>query len=201
MGSSVTKHSTSLLESLPSLHQTHIVMLGLDSAGKTTALYRLKFDQYLNTVPTIGFNCEKIRAQSGRAKGACFLVWDIGGQDKLRPLWRSYTRCTDGIVFVVDSVDQERMEEAKMELQRTARTPDNQGVPILVLANKQDLPGAKEPKEIARILGLPELNGSHLWHVQPACAIIGEGLGEGLEILYDMIVKKKKLAKQTKRKR
>jgi len=35
-------------------------MLGLDSAGKTTALYRLKFDQYLNTVPTIGFNCEKV---------------------------------------------------------------------------------------------------------------------------------------------
>ena len=93
------------------------------------------------------------------------------------------------------------MEEAKMELQRTARTPENNGIPILVLANKQDLPAAKDPKEIARILGLPELSNCHLWHVQPTCAIIGEGLDEGLEILYDMIVKKKKLAKQTKRKR
>lgn len=67
-------------------------MLGLDSAGKTTALYRLKFDQYLNTVPTIGFNCEKVRGAVGKAKGAQFLVWDVGGQEKLRPLWRSYTR-------------------------------------------------------------------------------------------------------------
>ena len=57
---------------LDALHITqgtlHIVMLGLDSAGKSTALYRLKFDQYLNTVPTIGFNCEKVKGISGRAK-------------------------------------------------------------------------------------------------------------------------------------
>lgn len=70
----------------------HIAMLGLDSAGKTTALYRLKLDQYLNTVTTIGFNCEKVRGSLGKAKGVQFLVWDVGGQEKLRPLWRSYTR-------------------------------------------------------------------------------------------------------------
>lgn len=73
--------------------------------------------------------------------GVNFLVWDVGGQEKLRPLWKSYTRCTDGIIFVVDSCDTERLEEAKMELTRTARSPDNAGVPILILANKQDLPG------------------------------------------------------------
>ncbi|XP_069968403.1 uncharacterized protein Arl4 isoform X2 [Bactrocera oleae] len=132
-------------------------MLGLDSAGKTTALYRLKFDQYLNTVPTIGFNCEKVQGILGKAKGIQFLVWDVGGQEKLRPLWRSYTRCTDGILFVVDSVDVERMEEAKMELMRTAKCPDNQGVPVLILANKQDLPGARSPKELEKLLGLHEL--------------------------------------------
>lgn len=199
MGLSMGKRSGagsghSLLDHLPSSH-LHIVMLGLDSAGKTTALYRLKFDQYLNTVPTIGFNCEKIKMKSGRLKGTYFSVWDIGGQDKLRPLWRSYTRCTDGIVFVVDSVDDERMEEAKMELIRTAKQPDNAGTPILVYANKQDLPGAKDPQEVARILGLTELSSSHTWHVQPACAIIGDGLADGLEKLYDMILQRKKLAK------
>lgn len=125
MGANMGKNA-SLLDSLPSAHTTlHVVMLGLDSAGKTTALYRLKFNQYVNTVPTIGFNCEKIRAVSGRAKGTQFLVWDVGGQEKLRPLWKSYTRCTDAIVFVLDSVDGERMEEAKMELIRTAKSPDN----------------------------------------------------------------------------
>lgn len=54
------------------------------------------------------------------------LILDVGGQEKLRPLWRSYTRATDGIIFVIDSVDTERMEEAKMELMRTAKCPDNQ---------------------------------------------------------------------------
>lgn len=235
--------------SIPSSQGTmHIVMLGLDSAGKTTALYRLKFDQYLNTVPTIGFNCEKVRGTTGKAKGVQFLIWDVGGQEKLRPLWRSYTRCTDGIVFVLDSVDVERMEEAKIELMRTAKAPDNQGVPVLILANKQDLPGARDSKELEKLLGLHELNAlypsisssisctfdsqsntspqsnntsssipssssSNLstsslasvafkgWHIQPACAITGEGLQEGLEALYNLIVKKRKLIKATKKKR
>lgn len=192
---------SSLLDSLPSTQGTlHVVMLGLDSAGKTTALYRLKFDQYLNTVPTIGFNCEKVKGTTGKAKGTSFLIWDVGGQDKLRPLWKSYTRCTDGIVFVIDSVDEERMEEAKMELLKTIRSPENAGVPILVLANKQDLPSAKDPAEIEKLLGLNELGPNHLWHIQPACAIIGDGLDEGLEALYEMILKRRKICKQSKKK-
>ncbi|XP_026480854.1 ADP-ribosylation factor-like protein 4A [Ctenocephalides felis] len=202
MGANMGKNSA-LLDSLPNGQSTlHVVMLGLDSAGKTTALYRLKFNQYLNTVPTIGFNCEKVRGTYGRARGANFLVWDVGGQEKLRPLWRSYTRCTDGIVFVLDSVDGERMEEAKMELLRTVRSPDNANVPVLILANKQDLPGAKEPAELEKLLGLSELGKDgqgHPWFVQPACAITGDGLHEGLEALYDMIQKRRKMNKAHKK--
>ncbi|KAL7634814.1 UNVERIFIED_CONTAM: hypothetical protein RMT77_015191 [Armadillidium vulgare] len=189
---------------LDALHLTqgtlHIVMLGLDSAGKSTALFRLKFDQYLNTVPTIGFNCEKVKGISGRAKGTSFLIWDVGGQDKIRPLWRSYTRCTDGIVFVVDSVDIERLEEARCELHKTARLPENSQVPILVLANKQDLPGARDRAEIEQILGIAELGSTHLWHIQPACAITGEGLDEALENLYEMVLKQRRLSKSAKKK-
>lgn len=103
--------------------------------------------------------------------------------------------CVDAIVFVVDSVDVERMEEAKMELMRTAKSPDNSQVPILILANKQDLPGARDPKEIEKHLGLHELGTGHLYHVQPACAITGEGLDDGLDILYEMIHKRKKHSK------
>ncbi|XP_014671036.1 PREDICTED: ADP-ribosylation factor-like protein 4C [Priapulus caudatus] len=178
--------------------QLHVAMLGLDAAGKTTVLYRLKFDQYINTVPTIGFNCERIRMTTGKAKGTSFTIWDVGGQDKLRPLWQAYTRCTDGIVFVVDSCDVERFEEVKMELHKTARFPENSGVPILVLANKQDLPEARETSEIEKLLALHELSPNHLYHVQPTCAIIGDGLDEALEVLYEMIVKRRKLAKSGK---
>ncbi|KAF6041293.1 hypothetical protein EB796_000455 [Bugula neritina] len=94
----------------------HIVMLGLDCAGKTTVLYRMKLEQYMNTVPTIGFNCEKVKGHIGKSKGVSFTIWDIGGQDKLRPLWNTYMHHTEGIIFVVDSCDCERFEEAKIEL-------------------------------------------------------------------------------------
>lgn len=56
------------------------------------------------------------------------MIWDVGGQDKIRPLWRSYTRCTDGIVFVVDSVDVDRIDEAKCELYKMAKQPENSQV-------------------------------------------------------------------------
>lgn len=72
MGAGMGKNGTpggSLFESLPTGTPLHVAMLGLDSAGKTTALYRLKFDQYINTVPTIGFNCERVRGNIGKAKG------------------------------------------------------------------------------------------------------------------------------------
>lgn len=72
MGAGMGRSGTTggLLEALPTGTPLHVAMLGLDSAGKTTALYRLKFDQYLNTVPTIGFNCERIRGGIGKAKGS-----------------------------------------------------------------------------------------------------------------------------------
>lgn len=180
----------------------HLVMLGLDSAGKSTVLYRLKFDQYVDTMPTVGFNCEKVKGTTGKAKGVSFMIWDVGGQDKVRPLWRSYTRNTDGIVFVVDSVDTERLEEARVELLRTTRIPETAGVPVLVLANKQDLPGSMEPTELEKVMGLHELSSSsRLWTIQPACAITGEGLDEALEHLYQMILKRRKALKQAKKKR
>jgi ADP-ribosylation factor-like protein 4 len=176
-------------------------MLGLDSAGKSTVLYRLKFDQYVNTVPTVGFNCEKVKGQMGKAKGVSFMIWDVGGQEKVRPLWRSYTRSTDGIVFVLDSVDKERMEEAKVELLRMMRCSECLGVPLVIVANKQDLPGAIEEGEVEKMLALSELTSRHLWHVQPSCAITGEGLDEGLEHLYQMILKRRKTIKQNKKKK
>ena len=87
-----------------------------------------------------------------RFHGSSFTLWDVGGQDKLRPLWRSYTRCTDGIIFVVDSCKEDRLEEAKLELlkiykscsERKARSKHSLGnIPVLILANKQDLPEGK----------------------------------------------------------
>ncbi|GAB1600188.1 ADP-ribosylation factor-like protein 4C [Argonauta hians] len=178
-----------------------LAMLGLDSAGKTTVLYRLKFDQYTNPVPTIGFNYEKIRVKTGKAKGATFCIWDVGGRDKTRPLWKSYTRSADGIVFVVDSVNREKLEEARVELLRLLRSLEGNSLPVLIIANKQDLPASMSPEEIEKFLTLNEASPGLLWHVQPACAVTGEGLMEAMDVMFEMIEKKKKINKQIKKKR
>lgn len=70
----------------------------------------------MTTIPTIGFNVETVDY-----KNICFTVWDVGGQDKIRPLWRHYFQNTQGLIFVVDSNDRERIAEAQDELQKMVR--------------------------------------------------------------------------------
>ena len=93
--------------------QMRILMVGLDAAGKTTILYKLKLGEIVTTIPTIGFNVETVEY-----KNISFTVWDVGGQDKIRPLWRHYFQNTQGLIFVVDSNDRERINEARDELSR-----------------------------------------------------------------------------------
>lgn len=67
-------------------------------------------------------------------------MWDVGGQDKIRPLWRHYFQNTQGIIFVVDSNDRDRVVEAREELQRMLNEDELRDAALLVFANKQDLP-------------------------------------------------------------
>lgn len=186
---------------LPSFQSLHVVVIGLDSAGKTSLLYRLKLREFVHTIPTKGFNMEKVKVAVGSSRATSLQVWDVGGQDKLRPLWKSYTRRTDAMVFVVDSAEAERMEEAKVELHRITRTSENQGVPVLLLANKQDLAGALSVPEVEKALALHELSPSTLYHAQGCSALDGQGLQPGLEKLYEMILKRKKMLRHSKKKR
>ena len=87
-----------------------ILMVGLDAAGKTTILYKLKLGEVVTTIPTIGFNVETVEY-----KNISFTVWDVGGQDKIRPLWRHYYQNTQGLIFVVDSNDRDRIDDARDE--------------------------------------------------------------------------------------
>jgi len=115
--------------------EKRIVMVGLDAAGKTTILYKLKLGEVVNTIPTIGFNVETVEY-----KKISFTVWDVGGQEKIRPLWRHYYQNAEGIIFVVDSNDRERLDDseeydnsAKEELQRMLQEPDLSNSALLVL--------------------------------------------------------------------
>merc|ERR1719376_1767959 len=149
---------------------SRILMVGLDNAGKTTILYKLKLGEVVTTLPTIGFNVETVEY-----KNISFTVWDVGGQDKIRPLWRHYFTNTQGLIFVVDSNDSERVEEAKNELSRMLSEEELKDTKILIFANKQDLPNALSCAELTEKLGLNELRGKE-WYIQAACATEGKGL-------------------------
>ncbi|KAH3732997.1 Small GTPase superfamily, Rab type [Pelomyxa schiedti] len=156
-----------------------ILMVGLDAAGKTTVLYKLKIGEVVTTTPTIGFNVETVNY-----KRVNFTVWDVGGQEKIRPLWRHYFQHTDGIIFVVDSNDRERVEEARDELHRLLHEDELRDAVLLVLANKQDLPNALSLKDLTQKLDLTSQR-NRKWMVQAACATSGDGLYEGLDWLHN----------------
>nr|CAB3450778.1 unnamed protein product [Digitaria exilis] len=136
--------------------EMRVVMLGLDAAGKTTILYKLHIGEVLSTVPTIGFNVEKVQY-----KNVMFTVWDI---------------------YVVDSLDRERIGKAKSEFQAIINDPLMLNSVILVFANKQDMKGAMTPMEVCEGLGLYDLK-NRTWHIQGSCAVKGDGLYEGLDWL------------------
>ncbi|XP_019358642.1 PREDICTED: ADP-ribosylation factor-like protein 14 [Gavialis gangeticus] len=157
--------------------QAQILMLGLDSSGKSTLLYKLKLNDAFLTIPTIGFNVEMLET----GKDFALTVWDIGGQQKMRTLWCDYLENADGLVYVVDSTDKQRLEESKREFELILKNECIKNVPVVLLANKQDLPGALNAEEITRKFHVKQHCSDRNWYVQPCCAITGEGLAEALQ--------------------
>ena len=175
---------TKLFAKLGYKKEMRILMVGLDNAGKTTVLYKLKLGEVVTTIPTIGFNVETVEY-----KNISFTVWDVGGQTKIRPLWRHYFQNTQGLIFVVDSNDRDRIHETKDELHKMLNEDDLRDAVLLVFANKQDLPNAMNAAEITDKLGLHALKQRH-WYIQAAIATSGEGLYEGLDWLQANIAQR-----------
>ena len=168
-----------------SMKEMRILMVGLDASGKTTTLYKLKLGEAVTTIPTIGFNVENVEY-----KNISFNVWDVGGQDKIRLLWKHYYQNTQAIIYVVDSNDKERIEDAREELHKMLVEDELKDALVLVLANKQDLPGAMTVTEVTEGLDMHSIKGRE-WFVQASCATTGDGLYEGLDWLSKKVTSSK----------
>lgn len=171
MGNFISKTFLRFLLTHPEMR---VLMVGLDGAGKTTMLYKMKLGEVVQSIPTIGFNVESVAY-----KNVTLNVWDVGGQDRIRPLWQYYFANTQAVIFVVDASDVDRISEARDTLHNMMRHEHLADAVLLVYANKQDLPNALNTAQLSERLQLRALR--HRSHVQPSCVPACEGIYEGLE--------------------
>jgi ADP-ribosylation factor-like protein 2 len=190
--------------------------LGLDNAGKTTVLRRLSVVKDASSEPvnlddiepTLGFNIQTLEHRGYRIN-----LWDVGGQKSIRAYWRNYFEKTDGVVWVVDSADRDRLHLCRDELHQLLRHERLAGATLLIFANKQDVPGACSSREIEGILMQNGTNVKSIddtkndaaevagvcsnqsrdddnalfrnrhWKILPCSAATGEGLMDGMDWL------------------
>ncbi|XP_066237014.1 ADP-ribosylation factor-like protein 11 isoform X2 [Saccopteryx leptura] len=162
--------------------KAQVVMMGLDSAGKTTLLYKLKGYQLVETQPTVGFNVETLEALGN----VSLTLWDVGGQTQLRASWKDYLEGTDVLVYVLDSTDAARLPEAAAELMDVLDNPHMASIPVLVLANKHESPDALPLLEIRDKLGLERFQGRR-WELRACSALTSAGLPEALQSLGSLL--------------
>lgn len=158
--------------------------MGLDKAGKSTLLARLLTGQVMDTSPTIGFNVGTLDMD----KKTSLTVWDVGGQKSMRPNWRYYLDDCQALVFVVDSSDSARLPEAQKALKKVLSDEKLQGIPLMVLANKKDLPNSMTIREISKQLDLSSYC-SRRWEIQACSALQGLGLQQAFLSVNKLIKK------------
>ena len=169
-----------------------VAWLGLDYAGKTTLIRKVTTGQFSeNTKRTLGLNVDEFTVSEGKSKtnDVKFISWDVGGQLTFRQaLWNSYMSGSMGIIFVIDSSDESRFDEAQEELWKyIIENPLVKDIPILILANKQDIPSSKNAGEIARALKLHTVT-EQSYAIFPCSAKTSSNMDNALEWLRQRIV-------------
>ncbi|KAJ0962684.1 hypothetical protein J5N97_027806 [Dioscorea zingiberensis] len=171
----------------------HVLILGIDKSGKTTLLEKLK-SLYSNLeglppdriVPTVGLNIGRLEAAQAK-----LVFWDLGGQIGLRTIWEKYYEEAHAIIYVIDAANPSNFESSKSALEKILRHEDLRGAPLLILANKQDLPGAISAEELARYLDLKELD-ERLYMFEAISAYDGMGIKNSIEWLVEVMERSKR---------
>lgn len=139
---------SSFLGSLGLLNkEASIIIIGLDNAGKSTLLHRLAKNAFGTFAPT-----EKPIEDEFNIAGISFKAYDLGGHEAVRQIWDDFLPECDGVVFVVDSADSDRLSECEEELSALSAESALYEVPIAVLFNKEDLPFALNSEDLEKSL-------------------------------------------------
>ncbi len=161
-----------------------ILCIGLDNAGKTTLIHQMKPKKALpnDITPTVGFTVEEFKACGTKWK-----MYDMSGQGRYRNLWGNFFNEVEGIIYVVDTTDQLRLCVAREELKTVMESPSLVKVPVLVLGNKTDIPGATPVASVTDTLDLPQLLSGTAWNVIGTSGTSGDGVEEGLRWLLSAL--------------
>ncbi|GBG66233.1 hypothetical protein CBR_g57836 [Chara braunii] len=163
----------------------HVLILGIDKAGKTTLLEKVKaiFTEHGlppdRIVPTVGLNIGNVEAYKAK-----LIFWDLGGQLGLRTIWDKYYEDAHAVLYVIDATNNGRFDDSKNALDRVLRNDDLAGAPVLIVANKQDLSGAFSAEELAKRLGIKEVHDRPC-AVKAISAYDGTGVREGVHWLVE----------------
>ena len=152
-----------------------ILFLGIERAGKTTILYQLKLGQTVAQLSTVGFNLETLKHNK-----TTFTIWDVGGKQIIRPLWKHYYENAQAIVYVIDANDETRLQETKEELKKTLKDLDLKGIPLVILANKQDLDSKLSGDELKNYLEIRGMTDRD-WEIFETSGTSGRGLYDVLD--------------------
>ncbi|KAH7841854.1 hypothetical protein Vadar_030483 [Vaccinium darrowii] len=171
----------------------HVLILGIDKAGKTTLLEKLKAHYSKleglppdRIVPTVGLNIGRVEVLNSK-----LVFWDLGGQLGLRSIWEKYYEEAHAVVFVVDAACPSRFEDSKSALEKVLRHEDLRGAPLLILANKQDLAEAVSADELARYLDLKKLD-ERAYTFEGVSAYDGTGIKESVDWLVEVMERSKR---------
>lgn len=162
-----------------------LLMVGLDNAGKTCTAKTIVGESLESVAPTVGFS----RVEH-KYKGFHVTIYDLGGSKSFRGIWPKYYHEVHGFIFVVDSSDQERLQECSSVLTDLLNHPQVKGKPILLLCNKADVDQAQDEVEVVSRLEIESLVNSAQCptRVEASVATKDQGLREGYKWLVKSVI-------------
>uniref|UniRef100_A0A8C6GU47 ADP-ribosylation factor-like protein 8B n=1 Tax=Mus spicilegus TaxID=10103 RepID=A0A8C6GU47_MUSSI len=145
--------------------EMELTLVGLQYSGKTTFVNVIASGQFSeDMIPTVGFNMRKVTKGNVTIK-----IWDIGGQPRFRSMWERYCRGVNAIVYMIDAADREKIEASRNELHNLLDKPQLQGIPVLVLGNKRDLPNALDEKQLIEKMNLSAIQDREICCYSISC--------------------------------
>jgi len=163
--------------------EMELTLVGLQNSGKTTLVNVIASGQFNeDMIPTVGFNMRKVSKGNVTIK-----LWDIGGQPRFRSMWERYCRGVNAIIYVVDSADQEKLEQSKKELHDLLDKQAVAGIPLLVLGNKNDLVEALSVDDLIERMDLKSLSGREV-----CCYSISAKNQVNIDVTIDWLIKHSK---------